>query len=241
VRAERRPGRPLPVTAGDVREQGVVHRDQLGGARADEALVEAPRRVQPPQDLGVLGAAGGHGDGARGARHVDEPGQVDVPLVHQRAHDHVAAGGHAGLGVHGRADGVDHPAAFPLAQPVVDVEAAPDVGARAERGAAFEHPPVAAVRPAQPVLQLERLAPGHRRRADLAAALGVVGVDAGEPAVVEVVVGPGAGELPPGPVDQRAALVGGVHPDQRGGGVGEGLEIGWGIAGRQQSHSRLVI
>ena len=241
MRAERGPGGALPLATGDPREVGVVHRDQLRAARADEALVEAPRRVQPPQDVGVLGARGGHGDGARRVRHVDEPGEIDETLVDERAHEHVAPGGHGGLGVHGPADGVDQLAALPFAVPVVDVEAAPHVRAVAERGAAVEHPPVAAVGAAQAVLQLERLARGDRGRADRRAALGVAGVYAGPPAAAEIVPRPRAGELQPGPVDQGAAPVGGIDPDQRGGGVGEGLEIGWGIAGRQQSHSRLVI
>ena len=55
VRAERRAGSALALATGDAREVGVVHGDQLRAARADEALVEAPRGVQPPQDVGVLG------------------------------------------------------------------------------------------------------------------------------------------------------------------------------------------
>ena len=241
VRAERRSGSALPLAACDARQVGVVHGDQLCATRADEALVETPRGVEPPQDVGVLGPGGGDGDGARRAHHVDEPGQVDEPFVHQRAHEHVATGGHRGLGVHRRADGVDQVAALPFAVPVVDVEAAPDVRAVAERGAAVEHPPVAAVGAAQAVLQLERLARGDRGRADRRAALGVAGVHAGPPAAAEILAGPRAGELQPGPVDQRAAPVGGIDPDQRGGGVGERLELRWSPPGRQHSHTRLNV
>ena len=240
VHVQRAAQRALPIVRA-LREVRLVHGHQLGHARHEEVLVEAAGRVQLPHDLLVFGAGGGHGHGARPAGpHLEQPAHLDEPLAHQRAQEHVAARGHGRLGVHRRADRVDEPPAFPLAVAVVDVHAAADVGAVVERGAAVQHPAVSAVGPTQAVLQFERLTRGDRGRADRSAALCVVGVHAGPPAVAEVVVGTRAGELEPGPIDQRAAF-GGIDPDQRGGGVGEGLEPGWSVAGWQQSHTRLVL
>ena len=222
------------------REVAVVDGDELD--TAGQAVVEAPRRVELAHDLLVRGAGRRHRDRLRPALgDVDEPGHVDQALGHERPDEHVAAPRLGGLGVHRGADGVEQPPAFAFALPVVDVEAAADVGARVADGSApVQHPAVPAVRAPEPVLQLERLPGRHRGRPDRGAALDVLGVDARPPALTEVVRGARAGELPPGPVDQGAACFGVVDPDQRGRGVGERLELGLDITGRQPSHSRPV-
>ncbi len=93
--------------------------------------------------------------------------------------------------------------ALPLADAAVDVQAAAHVAADVPlRGRpAVEHPPVVAVRRAQPVLDLER--PAVRGGAHAAVVRPVGRVDPVLPGQAQVGVGLGAGELQPAAVDEQ--------------------------------------
>ena len=131
-----------------------------------------------------------------------------------------------------RADDREQALALPLADPAVDVQAAPHVAADVplRRRPAVEHPPVVAVRGAQPVLDLER--PAVRGGAHAAVVRPVGRMDPVLPGQAQVGVGLGAGELQPAPVDEQPLPARPVSPDERGGRVGHRPEAALGLATR---------
>ncbi len=198
------PAHPHPV---DV--ELAQHRLLLGGVRRDG---QAVRRL-PVADL-------------------DEPRHVDEALVDQGAHERLPALDNRRLPIHGCADDREQPLPLPLPDPAVDVQAAPHVAADVplRRRPAVEHPPVVAVRGAQPVLDLER--PAVRGGAHAAVVRPVGRMDPVLPGQAQVGVGLGAGELQPAPVDEEPLPARPVSPDERGGRVGHRPEAALGLATR---------
>ena len=237
-RRARRPrpqgGLQLGVDAG----RGEVLVQQLGGHLRDEhgapgagdpghaALVVRRQRAAPahrahqPLQVRVAGGARDEPVAPLLVEHLDDAG-LPQPVREQPRERRRPL-----LGAHLRVERRGHlrQKRLPLAvqPPVVDVHAdAHEAGAlrrRARRRAAIEQPPVRARAVAQAVFHLERHRLGDGPPVDGEAAVAVVGVDAVDPPVPQLLPHRAPGELQPGPVEERAGAVavGGPHQGRRG-------------------------
>ena len=101
------------------------------------------------------------------------------------------------------------------------------------RNAAAKNPPELPVGAPQTMFLLEGAAVVERGRVRIDAALEIVRMNRGGPAVAQLLLQSAAGEGEPAPVDERTALVGSGHPDHQRRGVGQVAESFFAFAPRR--------